>query len=61
MPNKDFYTIQKPTGIFMMVNEDDETVMICTDCLVASEIKQGHVTNEADCEHAEDYKEIIKQ
>ena len=53
MPNKDFYTIVNPTGIFMMINEDDDPVMLCNDCMKASKTKQGHVTNEIDCEHAE--------
>ena len=63
MPNKDFYTIEQPTGIFMMINENDDPIMLCNDCLVHSKTKHGHITNKADCEHAlqtEEHKEIIK-
>ena len=63
MPNKDFYTIEQPTGIFMMINENDDPIMLCNDCLVHSKTKHGHITNKADCEHAlqtEEHKEIFK-
>jgi len=60
MPNNSFYTIENPTGVFMMMNEDDEVLTLCTDCMVASETKHGHVTNKTDCKHAEELKVKLK-
>ncbi len=56
-----FYTIHKPTGIFMMVNEDDKTIMLCNDCLKPSETKHGHVSNENDCEHAKEVRRMTNK
>ena len=45
----------------MMVNEEDKEIMLCNDCLKPSETKHGHVTNEKDCEHAEETRRMTNK
>lgn len=48
MSNK-FITIEKPTGIFVMINTKKEEVYLCNDCMEPRD--DGYVDNTEDCEH----------
>ena len=50
MTKNKWITIEEPTGIFIMININQEIVYLCNDCLIPV-VGSGYVKNKIDCEH----------
>ena len=55
MTKNRFITIDQPKRGFMVMNEDDKVLTICSDCIDASDIP-GKVKNKEDCKHKDEFK-----
>ncbi len=55
MSKNRFITIDQPKRGFMVMNEDDKILTICSDCIDASDIP-GKVKNKEDCKHKDEFK-----